>query len=74
MVNEGPMAKGLMLKVGSVVDATLISAPGSTKNNAGTRDPGMRSTQKGGNWYFGMRALDAAQMSARGGRVAINVR
>jgi IS5 family transposase len=54
-VNEILQAKGLMLKVGSAVDATLISAPSSTKK-AGTRDPEMRQTKKGGSWYFGMKA------------------
>lgn len=54
-VNEILQAKGLMLKVGSAVDATLISAPSSTKK-AGTRDPEMSQTQKGGSWYFGMKA------------------
>ncbi|MFP4897628.1 IS5/IS1182 family transposase, partial [Paraburkholderia sp. EG304] len=38
--------KGLMLKAGSAVDATLIAAPSSTKNGSGTRDPEMHSTQK----------------------------
>lgn len=54
-VNEILQAKGLMLKVGSAVDATLIAAPSSTKK-AGTRDPEMHSTQKGGSWHFGMKA------------------
>ena len=40
---------------GSVVDATLISAPSSTKNQAGARDPEMHSTKKGNQWYFGMK-------------------
>jgi transposase, IS5 family len=56
LVNEILVEKGLMLKTGSVVDATLIPAPSSTKNNSGTRDPEMRQTQKSGNWYFGMKA------------------
>jgi IS5 family transposase len=54
-VNEILQAKGLMLKAGSAVDATLISAPSSTKK-AGTRDPEMSQTQKVGSWYFGMKA------------------
>ncbi len=54
-VNRLLQDKGLTLKVGSAVDATLISAPSSTKK-AGTRDPEMRQTQKGGSWYFGMKA------------------
>ena len=55
-VNATLGAKGLMLKTGSVVDATLISAPSSTKNSTGTRDPEMHQTKKGNNWYFGMKA------------------
>ena len=45
-----------MLKAGSAVDATLIEAPSSTKNGSGSRDPEVRSTQKGRDWYFGMKA------------------
>ncbi|TDY20033.1 IS5 family transposase [Paraburkholderia sp. BL6665CI2N2] len=56
LVNEILVEKGLMIKTGSVVDATLIPAPSSTKNGSGKRDPEMRPTQKGGNWYFGMKA------------------
>ena len=55
LVNEILTEKGLMLKAGSAVDTTLIAAPSSTKNGSGTRDPEMQSTQKGGNWYFGMK-------------------
>jgi IS5 family transposase len=47
---------GLMLKAGTVVDATLISAPSSTKNSSGERDPQMHQAKKGNNWYFGMKA------------------
>ena len=47
---------GLMLKAGTVVDATLISAPSSTKNDSGERDPEMHQTKKGNQWYFGMKA------------------
>ncbi|WP_109484276.1 IS5 family transposase [Paraburkholderia sp. C35] len=54
-VNRILQEKGLTLKVGSAVDATLISAPSSTKKS-GTRDPEMSQTQKGGSWYFGMKA------------------
>lgn len=56
VVNDLLRAKGLMLKAGTAVDATLISAPSSTKNGTGERDPEMQSTQKSGNWYFGMKA------------------
>ncbi len=55
-VNRVLQAHGLMLKAGTVVDATLISAPSSTKNSTGERDPEMRQTKKGNNWYFGMKA------------------
>ena len=47
--------KGLLLKQGTIVDATIIHAPASTKNRAKARDPEMRSTCKGNNWYFGMK-------------------
>jgi transposase, IS5 family len=56
LVNEILCEKGLMLKAGSVVDATLISAPSSTKNDSGTRDPEMHQRKKGNQWYFGMKA------------------
>ena len=46
---------GLIMHGGSVVDATLISAPSSTKNQTGERDPEMHSTKKGNQWYFGMK-------------------
>jgi len=49
-------AKGLLLKAGTVVDATLIAAPSSTKNRDGTRDPEMHQSKKGQQWYFGMKA------------------
>ena len=39
-----------------IVDATIIAAPSSTKNQAGERDPEMKQTKKGGQWYFGMKA------------------
>ena len=55
-VNAVLQAHGLMLKTGTVVDATLISAPSSTKNQSGTRDPEMKQAKKGNNWYFGMKA------------------
>ncbi|MBP4052049.1 IS5 family transposase, partial [Chromobacterium violaceum] len=48
--------KGLMLKQGTIVDATLIHAPSSTKNAQGERDPDMHQTKKGNQWFFGMKA------------------
>jgi len=48
--------KGITLRSGTLVDATIIDAPSSTKNKAGARDPEMSSTKKGNAWYFGMKA------------------
>jgi IS5 family transposase len=56
VVNDILEAKGLMLRTGTAVDATLIAAPSSTKNNSGERDPEMHQTKKGNQWYFGMKA------------------
>ena len=56
LVNELLGAKGLLLRAGTVVDATLIAAPSSTKNASGQRDPEMKQSQKGKQWYFGMKA------------------
>jgi IS5 family transposase len=56
LVNAILVEKGLMLKTGSVVDATLISAPNWTKNDSSTRDPKMHQTKKGNQWYFRMKA------------------
>jgi IS5 family transposase len=55
-VNAKLIDRGLMLKTGTVVDATLIAAPSSTKNDAGERDPEMHQTKKGNQWHFGMKA------------------
>ena len=55
-VNASLIGKGLMLKSGTAIDATLISAPTSTKNSTGTRDPQMHQTKKGNQWYHGMKS------------------
>ena len=55
-VNATLAAKGLLLKSGTVVDATLIAAPSSTKNSSGERDPEMHQTKKGNQWHFAMKA------------------
>lgn len=47
--------RGLLLDRGTIVDATIINAPSSTKNKEGTRDPQMHQTRKGKQWYFGMK-------------------
>jgi transposase, IS5 family len=48
-------SRGLQVKGGTIVDATIIAAPSSTKNQTETRDPEMRQTRKGRQWYFGMK-------------------
>lgn len=55
-VNATLADRGLMLRSGTVVDATLIAAPSSTKNSLGERDPEMHQTKKGNQWHFGMKA------------------
>ncbi len=55
-VNAYLSRKGLLVKRGSMVDATIIAAPSSTKNADGERDPDMHQTKKGNQWYFGMKA------------------
>jgi len=47
---------GFQVTTGTIVDATIISAPSSTKNRSGQRDPEMHQTAKGKQWYFGMKA------------------
>ena len=54
--NEIFTEQGWIMRGGSIVDATIIAAPSSTKNATGTRDPEMRQTKKGNQWYFGMKA------------------
>ena len=48
--------QGIKVSKGTIVDATIINAPSSTKNAAGERDPEMHQTKKGNQWYFGMKA------------------
>jgi IS5 family transposase len=47
--------RGMAMKQGTIIDATLISAPSCTKNKTGERDPVMHQTMKGNQWYFGMK-------------------
>jgi len=49
-------SKGCMMRGGTIVDATIIQAPSSTKNASGERDEEMHQTKKGNQWYFGMKA------------------
>ncbi len=55
-INNLPLSKDLMLRAGTVVDATLIAAPSSTKNADGERNPEMKQSKKGNQWFFGMKA------------------
>jgi IS5 family transposase len=55
-VNAYLTDKGLLLRQGTIVDATIIHAPSSTKNATKSRDPEMHQTRKGQQWYFGMKA------------------
>lgn len=54
-VKELLAERRLTLRSGTIVDATIIAAPSSTKNASGTRDPEMKQTRKGKNWHFGMK-------------------
>jgi len=56
VVNEYLAQCGVRISTGTIVDATIIHAPSSTKNEAGKRDPEMHQTKKGNQWYFGMKA------------------
>jgi IS5 family transposase len=63
-VNLHLEAKGIKIATGTIVDATIIHAPSSTKNASGERDPEMHQTKKGNQWYFGLKAhigVDARQ-------------
>jgi transposase, IS5 family len=55
-VNAHLSERGLLMREGSLVDATIIEAPPSTKNKAKARDPEMHSAKKGNQWHFGMKA------------------
>ena len=55
-INADLAARGLLLREGTLVDATLLAAPPSTKNKERKRDPEMHQTRKGNQWYFGMKA------------------
>jgi IS5 family transposase len=54
-VTQHLRAHGMAVSTGTIVDATIIAAPSSTKNATGTRDPEMHQTKKGQQWYFGMK-------------------
>ena len=56
LIGDYLQENGIKVSTGTIVDATIIDAPSSTKNKEGKRDPEMHSTRKGGQWYFGMKA------------------
>ena len=61
-INAHLAEQGVKLSGGTVMDATIISAPSSTKNERGERDPEMKQTQKGNEWHFGMKAHIGADL------------
>ena len=64
-INADLAARGLLLREGTLVDATLIAAPPSTKNQEKQRDPEMHQTRKGNQWYFGMKAHIGADRDSK---------
>jgi IS5 family transposase len=64
-INADLTARGLLLREGTLVDATLIAAPPSTKNKEKQRDPEMHQTRKGNQWYFGMKAHIGADRDSK---------
>ena len=55
-INAHLSEQGLLMRAGTIVDATIIAAPSSTKNEGHKRDPEMHQTKKGNQWHFGMKA------------------
>ena len=64
-INADLTARGLLLREGTLVDATLIAAPPSTKSKEKKRDPEMHQTRKGNPWYFGMKAHIGADRDSK---------
>jgi IS5 family transposase len=64
-INADLAARGLLLREGTLVDATLIAAPSSTKNQKRERDPEMHQTKKGNQWYFGLKAHIGADRDSK---------
>jgi IS5 family transposase len=64
-INADLAARGLLLREGTLVDATLIAAPPSTKNKEKQRDPEMHQAKKGNQWYFGMKAHIGADRDSK---------
>jgi IS5 family transposase len=64
-INADLATRGLLLREGTLVDATLIAAPPSTKNREKKRDPEMHQTKKGHQWHFGMKAHIGADRDSK---------
>ncbi len=64
-INADLATRGLMMREGTLVDATLLAAPPSTKNKEKKRDPEMHQTRKGSQWYFGMKAHIGADRDSK---------
>jgi transposase, IS5 family len=64
-INADLTARGLLLRAGTLVDATLLAAPPSTKNREKKRDPEMHQTRKGNQWYFGLKAHIGADRDSK---------
>jgi IS5 family transposase len=64
-INDLLTEKRLLLKAGTIVDATIIAAPSSTKNATKTRDPEMKQTRKGKQWHFGMKLHSGTDRTGR---------
>ena len=64
IINDSLAERGLLLKGGTMVDATIIHAPPSTKNEQKQRDPEMRQTKKGNQWFFGMKVHVGADVNS----------
>jgi IS5 family transposase len=63
-INGHLASKGLTMREGTIVDATLIAAPPSTKNCDGKRDPEMHQSKKGNDWHFGLKAHIGVDLAA----------
>jgi len=64
LINDSLAERGLLLKGGTMVDATIIHAPPSTKNEQKQRDPEMHQTKKGNQWFFGMKVHVGADVNS----------
>ena len=71
-INAHLESQGLKLREGTIVDATIIGAPSSTKNRAGGRDPEMHQTREANQWHFGMKAHTLRQAQDGGRRYGHN--